>query len=378
MQPITKRFIVVLGSLLLVFGAIFGWDFVRGLFMKKYFASFTPPPVTVSAEPAMLRAWQPTLTTVGTLTAVHGVNISSEVSGVIKQVRFQSGQRVEKDQLLIQLDDTSDVADLNNSAAQLKLQQADYQRKTLLFKEHAVAKVDMDQAAALLDQAKAAVAKAQNMIEKKTIRAPFAGRIGISSMNVGQYVAPGQGLVTLQSIDPLYVQFSFPEQNLSALQVGQMLQIHVDNQPNKTFSGKITAIDSKVDEATRSILVQGVVSNPEQALFPGTFAEIQVLLPTQDKVVTVPQTAVTFTLYGDSIFVLTKESLSKDQKVQKDTKPEQIVYSAESRAVVTGERQAGWVVVKSGLKAGELVVTSGQLKLQKSARVVINNSVKLD
>ena len=322
MSPMTKRFVIVIGILVVVFGAIFGWDIVRGIFMKKYFASFTPPPVTISATAATERQWQPVLRTVGTLTSVHGVNISSEVPGLVKTVAFKSGKKVDKNQLLIQLDDATDRTDLANYAAQLKLDQADYDRKKSLLSEHAVAKADFEQATATLDQAKALVAKAQNLIEKKQIRAPFAGRVGISQINPGQYVSPGVALVTLQSIDPLYLQFSLPEQNLSSLSVGQKIELSADNQPDKKFTGMITAIDSKVDENTRSILLQATVPNADQQLFPGTFADIQVMLPQQLKVVSVPQTAITFTLYGDSVFVL------KPDAAPHHPKEEQQVYIA--------------------------------------------------
>lgn len=363
-----KRMTIVIIALVVIFGAIFGWDMLRVHFIKEFKKNFVPPPTTISTTKAITQFWQPTLTAVGSLTAINGVNVSSEVSGMVIAIRFKSGELVQKGRSLVQLDDSEDIQDLKNNQAELDLAKVDFVRKAALWKSKAVSKSTYDEALATLRQAHAQVNKSLVTISKKNIRAPFSGKIGIRQVNIGQYINPGDMLVSLQSLDPLYVDFSLPEQYLKSLYLNQRISLKVDAYPGEKFYGKITAINALVTEATRSINVQGTLPNTNYRLYPGSFANVSVYLPKRKSVVTVPQTAMTYSLYGNTVYVV--EQKGKDKK----GKP---ILRAYERYATVGPMKDNVVVIKKGIKAGEIVVTSGQNKLQNGTRVVINNSVKL-
>ena len=341
---------------------------LRKHLISQFEKNFVPPPVTISTSTAMTQSWQPTLTAVGSLTAINGVNVSSEVSGMVIAIRFKSGKLVTKGQSLVQLDDSSDIQDLKNNQAELDLAKVDFERKAVLWKSAAVSKSVYDQALATLRQARAQVNKSLVTIGKKNIRAPFSGKIGIRQVNIGQYIQPGDTLVSLQSLDPLYVDFSLPEQYLQELYLQQKISVKIDAYPSEKFYGKITAINALVTVATRSINVQGTLPNPNYRLYPGSFANVNVYLPKQKAVVIVPQTAVTYSLYGNTVYVVEQKGTDKENKP---------VLRAYERYVTVGPMKNNVVVIKKGIKTGETVVTSGQNKLQNDTRVVVNNSVKL-
>lgn len=363
-----RKMIIMVISLVVVFGLIFGWDFVKTLFIKHYFATFQPPPVTISATEAKSVDWHPQLSSVGTLGAANGVMISPEVSGIITQVYFSSGQYVKKGTLLVTIDDAVEQAQLKNYQAALVLAQLSYQRALKLYQEKAGAKADLDSAQATLVQAQANVAQTQAVIAQKNIVAPFDGKLGIDQINTGQYVSAGTPIVSLQASNPIHVSFWLPEKHLEQIYMGEPITIETEPYPDVVFHGTITAMDSEVNTQTHNIEVEGTIPNPSGKLYPGLFASVHVLLPIQSNVIVVPQTAVNFSLYGNTVYVITPQG--KDKKGKPILKAHQI-------PITIGEQRENQVVVLKGLKAGELVVTSGQLKLTEGATVTINNDVKL-
>lgn len=367
---LSKPMIFMIIGLVIVFGAIFGWGFIRGLFMKQFFAHFTPPPATISTIKARAEVWQPNLTAPGTLVAINGVQVSSEVSGMVVKILFDSGQRVKAGQPLVQLDTDDDLQDLKNYEAQLRLAKISYERQSKLYKTGSAAAAALDEARATLQQTEALTGKTRVMIEKKTIRAPFDGKIGIRQVNLGQYLNAGTSIASLQALDPLYAQFSLPEQDLRFLTLGQSVQAQVESQGTATFPGKITAINSEVNNTTRNILIQATIPNPQNLLYPGMYAQVQVQLPQQNEIITLPQTAITYNLYGDTVFVV-----KPDGKKDKAGNP---VLRAHLTYVTTGERRGNEVAILKGLQVGDEVVTSGQLKLQDGTAVTINNSVDVN
>lgn len=367
-KTLKKRMRIMLIAVFTLLGIVFGIHALEKMIMGKMMAKFMPKTVTISAAKAKSETWTPTISAVGSLVAVNGVEVSPEQAGMITEILFKSGEMVTADQPLIKLDDSTDQQDLKNLEAQLALAQLKYDQQSSLFKSKSTSEINLDEARARLQQAKASTDKAQVIINQKTIKAPFAGKIGIRKANLGQYVSPGNSLVTLQSMNPLYVQFSLPEQNLKHLSVGQPLELRIDNFPGEIFKGKINALDAEVNPQTRNILVEGLLPNDHLKLYPGMFANVNVLLPTQKNVVTVPETAVTFSLFGDSIFVI------KEKGKDEEGKP---ILKAEERYVSTGDRKNDRIAIQKNLKPGETVVTSGQLKLTDDTAVTINNSVKL-
>lgn len=368
-KQVTRNMIIMIILLIIIFGGIFGYGLMRSIFTKRYFASFTPPPVIISTTKAQLVTWQPSIASVGSLVAVNGVQVAPELPGVVEKIYFESGQMVKAGDPLVQIDDADDRQDLNNLLAQLKLAEITYHRQSVLYKNQAAARVALDQAVASLDQLRAQVAKTKVIIAKKHIVAPFAGKTGIRLVNLGQYVAAGAPLVSLQSMDPLYANFSLPQQYLQQLFVGQPVQVSVDAFADQIFPGKITAINAEVNSSTRNILVQATIPNPQLKLYPGMFANIEVMQPAQQKVIVVPQTAVTYNLYGNSVYVVKADGKDKSGKP---------ILKAHMQYVTTGDKQGNQTIVTQGLQAGDEIVTSGQLKLSDGAEVTINNSVKLN
>ncbi len=354
-------------ALLLVFGGIFTWNGIRAYFMKQYFAHAEPPAATVSTTKVQQATWQAKLTSVGSLSASDGIDIKPEVSGVITALPFHSGQTVAQGDLLVKMDDRLEQAQLLHDQATQKLAKINFERYQDLYKKHAEAKSKMDEAQAQLQQANAAVAKTQVLIAQKNIRAPFAGQVGIKLADAWQFIAAGTPIVTLQAIDPLSVKFYLPEQYLKLLAVGQKVAVKVTPFPEQEFIGEVTAINAKVDADTHNILVEAALSNKDKRLLPGLFAEVSLYLSEQKQVLLIPEAAIDFSLFGDSVYVI---------KQTGDDKEDKPVLTAERRFVIIGEKKEGMVIISKGLKLGEEVVTSGQLKLMDKAKVNINNSVQ--
>jgi membrane fusion protein (multidrug efflux system) len=362
-----KRMLIIVG---IVFGLIFGIYAVKKGIFAYFMSHYEPPAVTISATTATTKNWQSYLTSVGTLSAVNGTDISSEGAGIVTAIRFQSGQFVNQGDVLVLLQSDVEQAQLKSDQAQVILAQLNYDRLNTLLRKNVSSHSEFDTVAARLAETKAAVEGTEAKIRQKTITAPFSGKIGIRQINLGQYVAAGTTMVTLQSLDPLYVEFNLPEQYLSELYLQQPIEITINGNSAevKTVKGVITAINAKVDQTTRNILVQATLPNKDLQLYPGMFALTRVWLREQKNVITLPQTAISYSLHGDSVFIIKPDEKNK----KKDP-----VLHAFRQYVKVGERRGDEVAILDGLKAGDNVVTSGQLKLQNGTHVIIDNSVEL-
>ncbi len=397
--------IIALG---VVFGGIIAFNLFKSFMIKRFFATYEPPAVTVSSVTAVKKNWEPRISAVGNFMAINGVDVNSQAAGNVVKIHFESGQYLEKDQPLIDIDDSVDQATLKFNKADLALKQLSYQRQADLFKRGATSSSNVDEATANLQQAQANVEKTQAEIRQKHILAPFSGRLGIRQVNLGQYITPGQtSIVTLQSMDPLFLEFYLPEQMLKRLHINQEIQFSVEGIPHTLFEGKITALNAKVDTNTHNILVQATVPNcpttkdsklvtvnkqkdgekmlvtcdsnlnaknklSQFAFIPGMFASISVEQPAVPNVVVLPSTAISYSLYGNSVFVIEKDKDGKKDSEGKDILRVKRVF------VSTGEQEGNFTVIKKGVEAGQQVVSSGELKLQNGTRVVINNSVELN
>jgi membrane fusion protein (multidrug efflux system) len=360
-----KRMAIMLLTVGILFGAIFGYHAYNSRMMKKSMASFQPPPVTVTAMKAEYQSWQPQLKSVGSLRAVRGVDITSEVAGLVRAVLFISGGDAKEGQVLVQLNADSDIARLHSLQADADLADTVYERDKKQFAVQAISQAALDADASDLKNKKAQVAEQAALVDKKTIRAPFAGRLGISTFNPGQYVNPGDKIVTLQSLDAIYADFYLPQQELSRISLGQAVVATTDTYPGRTFTGRITTIDPKVDAATRNVQVEATVSNPGHKLLPGMYASVEVKAGAVQRFLTLPQTAVTFNPYGETVFV-----------VETGKGPEgKTVLTVRQTFVTTGPTRGDQIAILRGIQEGEVVVTSGQLKLKNGSRVIIDNKV---
>ena len=300
--------------------------------------------------------WQPYLTSVGSLVAVAGVDVSNELAGKVTAIQFESGQSVRKGQLLVKLDTSTDEAELKGLQADELLAQVQLKRSKQLLGQQFISQSAYDLNRAQLAQAQSAVTAKQSVIAKKHIRAPFDGKLGIRLVDLGQYLAEGSAIVSLQKLDPIYVDFTLPEQHLADLTIGQNLTITVQAYPGKTFHGEISAIHPAIDIGTRSIAIRATIKNPDQILRPGMFADVQILSSQQKAVLTLPDTAITYNPYGESVFVI--KSSEQGLTVQR-------------QQIETGETRAGRVQIVRGLAAGDRVVSAGQVKLRNDMPVTI-------
>lgn len=358
-----KRMIIAIAALVIVFGGIFGWKAFIGYQTGKYFANFQPPPVTVSTGATTVERWQPRVEAVGSLAAVRGVDIAAEVAGVIADIRFNSGDAVKQGNVLVQLDDAAEQAELPGLRARARQAEQNLARAKRLSEQGLAAKEALDTAQSEYDQARSTLRAREVTIDKKAIRAPFPGKLGIRQVNVGEYVQPSATIVTLQSLSPLYVNFTLPQQQLGRVEPGQPLTIIADAFTDP-FTGRISAVSPKIDPSSRNFAVQGEVANEDEKLRPGMFVEISVETGSEAERVTVPRTAVSYSLYGDSVYVVA-EPKEGDLPV------------AEERFVRTGEERNGRVAILEGVQVGDTVVTAGQLKLRDGARLNIDNDVEL-
>lgn len=357
-----RRMIIVIAALAVVFGGIFGWKAFQGYQVARYRASMKPPAVTVSSTVARREQWQPKISAVGGLSAIQGVEVSSEVPGKVGSINFESGHQVEKGALLVQLDASAELGQLRAVKAELALKRLDYERAKGLVRSAAVSQAQLDRAKSEMESMEGKVAEQRALVAKKSIRAPFAGSLGIRRVNVGEFVSPGTEIVTLQSLDPIYVDFTLPEKHLNDLAIGQGVEVEVGAYPKEIFLGAVNAVSPKVEATTRNVRVQATLGNAALRLRPGMFARVSVLVAGASSVVTVPRTVVTFYPYGDSVFLID----------EKDS-----TLTVERRQVETGRIREGRVEIVQGLKAGDLVVNTGQLKLRSGQRVRIDNSVVL-
>ncbi|MFZ5861340.1 MAG: efflux RND transporter periplasmic adaptor subunit [Nitrospirota bacterium] len=378
-----RRMIVMLVSTGLVLGGIFGFKWFGNKMMNQFFDNMPMPPVAITATDAQEQTWAATIEAVGTVTAVNGIAVSAEVAGVVRSIHFQSGDRVAAGAVLMMLDSVVDQAELRTLEAQRDLAEADLARGRDLFGSEVMAKSQFDRVESAAAQAAARVEAQRALIAKKTIRAPFSGVLGIRRANLGQYVSPGTPLVTLQSLDPIYVNFALPEQRLGLLAVGQPVAAVVDAFSDAAFEGRITAIEPRVDENTRNFDLQATFRNADRRLQPGLFARVRIALPTSERYVVVPQTSVSYNPYGNSVYVIQEAAHSPSDAT--NTNPAEGAHATPTgqgptltvtrRLIKTGPTRGDFVAVVEGLKPGERVATSGLLKLRNDAVVVINNAV---
>jgi membrane fusion protein (multidrug efflux system) len=366
----TKRMLIMLGCVVLLVAALALGKFLQ---IRQLIASSPKPgPQIVTATKVESLEWQPQLNAVGTLTAVRGVDLASEIAGLVREVRFKSGQDVQSGAVLVQLNADSDSAQLRSLEAAAELAATVLARDQAQLQAQGVSRAQVDADLADLKGKKALVAQQAAVVAKKTIRAPFSGRLGITTINPGQYLSPGDKIVTLQTIDPIYIDFFVPQKQLSGLSVGQALNLNNDAYSGVAFPGKISAINPKVDPTTRNVQVEATVANAKRQLMPGMFADVKVDMGEKLRYLTLPQTAITYNPYGSTVFVL-KPDEGKDARKDERGNPQLV---ARQVFVTTGPTRGDQVAVLKGLSAGQLVVTSGQLKLKNGTPVVVDNSVQ--
>jgi membrane fusion protein, multidrug efflux system len=354
---------IIVGALLAVLvGGLVWFNYFRGQMIKQFFANNKPPPVAVSAAEAKSEVVPNLLTAVGGLSAVHQVDVSADVNGRVTEIKFEPGTHVEAGTPLVQMFDAPEQGDLANYKAQSTVAQLSLDRAKQLASRQFGPQATVDTAQAAYDQALAGIAKTEALISQKLVRAPFSGDLGVRKVEVGQYLTAGTAIVSLTDLSELWANFTVTEKDSGNLKVGQPVRLKVDAYPGRTFDAKITTIEPQISADTRNIRVQATISNPEKILKPGMFVTTTVVLPDKPAVVTVPETAVDYTLYGDSVFVIT-------EKKEADGKTS---LSAVRTFVQTGNRVEGRVEIVKGVKPGDKVVAVGQLKLQSGAAVSIS------
>ncbi|HYL33129.1 MAG TPA: efflux RND transporter periplasmic adaptor subunit [Stellaceae bacterium] len=366
MSPLAKRMIIMLAIAAVVLFIIFGFEAFRSIMIGKAMRAFANPPQTVSTVVATTQEWQPTLTAVGSLRAVNGAELSLEVAGVVDKLYFQSGNDVSAGTVLMTLRSDDDVAKLHALQATADLDAINLARDEKQLKVNAVSKAQVDTDSATLRNAQAQVAEQQAIVDKKTLRAPFAGHLGIRAIDVGQYLAAGTNIVTLQALDPIYVDFTLPQQALAEVREGQLVTATVDTYADQSFVGKITAINPVVDVATRNVQVRASLANPDHLLLPGMYAKVTIDIGSEERYVTLPQTAIIYNPYGNTVYVVQDKGKDAQGHPQLD---------AQQAFVTTGPTRGDQVAILKGVDAGTTVVSAGQMKLRNGSRLIINNSV---
>jgi membrane fusion protein, multidrug efflux system len=355
------------GSLFAVFALLFVFADIKASQFNKMSSMKPPMPVeTVTSAVAKEEDWAETFSSVGSVSPVQGAMVAAELGGTVSEVAFQSGADAKKGDLLMKLDTSAEVAQLRTAEADLELARSDLQRAKDLQSRQVISKADFDSADSKVKQKQGTVDNMRSMMAKKEVHAPFDGQLGIRQVNVGQMINPGQQLVSLQSIDPVYVDFALPQQALPKLVQGLETQVSIDGLPGEKFEGKLTAINSAVDISTRNVTLQATLENSKHILHPGMFVRVDVVLPIKNKTLVIPGTAVSYAPYGDSVYVIEKK---KDEKTGKETETLRQVF------VRIGEARGDFVSVTEGLRAGETVVSTGVFKLRNGMAVMINNDL---
>ena len=363
-----KRMIIMLVIVGVVLGLIFGFEWVAlPKIMKGVLASQANPPQTISDTVAQKQDWQPQMTAIGSLRAVHGADLSAQIGGIVSAIHFDSGADVAEGALLVELSSADDQAKLESLKAQSQLAQITYDRDQRQFQAQAVSKQIVDTDAQTLKSDLAQVAQQQATLDYKTIKAPFAGRIGIRQVDVGQYLAPGTAVVTLQALDPIYIDFNLPQQALAQIAVGQNVNVTVDTFPGKQFLGKISAVNSKVDLSSRNVQIRATLDNHDHKLLPGMFASAAIDVGGKQSYVTLPQTAVTYNPFGSTVYLV--DNKGKDANGQDQLVARQVF-------VTTGDVRGDQVAILKGVNVGDTVVTAGQIKLRNGSPLHIDNSVQ--
>jgi len=376
----TKRMLIMIGGLVVLVLILAGGFFMH---IKTLMASAPKPfPQTVTSTKVASTDWQPAMAAVGSVVPVRGVDVTTEIAGLVREIHFKSGQDVKKGDILVELNADSDKAQLQALDAAADLSASVLKRDKAQFDAQAIAQAQVDADAADLKSKRALAAQQQANIDKKTIRAPFSGKLGITTVNPGQYLNPGDKIVTLQTIDPIYVDFNLPQKAVGSLQAGQVVNVTSDGFAGVSFPGKITAISPKVDTTTRNVVVEATFANPKRQLLPGMFANASVEVGDKKHYLTLPQTAITYNPYGSTVFVvLTADEAAAAAKAAASGASAPAPAASGSGLVVqqvfvtTGETRGDQVAILKGLKEGQQVVTSGQVKLKNGTSIVIDNSV---
>ena len=363
----TKRMIIMLIAVGVVFGGVFGFQIFKNTMIKKFMSSMPQPPQTVSTVTAATEEWQPRIEAVGSLRAVNGSDLAFEVPGIVKELHFKSGDDVAAGDILLTLRADDDVAKLAALQATAALSEIVHQRDQEQFKIKAVSQATLDADAANLKNAKAQVAEQEAVIAKKTLRAPFAGHLGVRAVDIGQYISAGTAVVTLQALDPIYADFFLPQQALNQVRLEQAVTIKVDTYPNQDFAGTITAINPKVDQATRNVQVRATLNNPDRRLLPGMYASVSIAAGDKQRYVTLPQTAVTYNPYGETVYIVDDKGNDPQGRPQ---------LAARQVFVTAGSKRGDQVAIMSGVEEGQAIVTAGQMKLRNGTPVMIDNTIR--
>ena len=360
--------IIMLISVFVLFGLIFGWKGFKAVMLARYFSHMHEATVTVSPMKVGFSTWNPVLKGVGSLRAIIGVEVTTELAGMVQKIYLRPGTLVKEGDLLVQLNADSEIGQLQSLEAQVVLAKLTFERDKAQYAVHAVSKQAVDTDEWSLKNLQGQVTQQSANVQKKTLRAPFTGRIGISHVNPGQYLTPGDKVTTLQTLNPIYFDFYMPQQALAQLKLNQETILSTDTFLNKKFHGKITTIEPAVDTNNRNVLVEATIANPKFELTPGMFANVEVDTATPLIYLTLPQSAVSFNPYGDIVYVI-KDSGKKDSQHHP-------VLVAHQVFVTTGDTRGDQIAILKGLHDGDIVVTSGQLKLKNGSLVTINNTVQ--
>jgi len=368
--PYIRATLIAILLLIVIVGVLgyFKVTQIMGFVALAKSGAFKQPPTAVTTTVASTSEWQPTMDTVGTMMAINGVTVSTDLAGIVDKIAFISGTKVKAGDLLVHLNTDQEQAQLAQAQAQLDLARVTLNRDRDLLAKRTIAQSDYDNAQANYRQFQATVDQYQALIARKTLRAPFDGVVGIRQANLGQYLKEGDPVVTLQSFDPIYVNFTLPQQDLGKLTVGQVVNVQLDAYGQHIFPGRINAINSMVDLATRNVQVQATLPNSDLKLRPGMFGKVSVILPQHEAVIALPVSSVHYAPYGDSVFIVT-EAKGEDGKPYKTVK---------EQFVKLGPARGDLISVTSGVKPGDEVVTSGVFRLKSGAPIIVNNKVQPD
>jgi membrane fusion protein (multidrug efflux system) len=361
----SRTMIKMLALTALFFGGIFGWKMFVGMQIQKQMQSMPPPVATVSAVQLSAETWTPIIKAVGSLRTARGVDVTPQEGGLVTELHFDSGDWVKSGQLLVQQYIADEQAQLDGLIAAREFAELNFQRNQNLIEENLVSEFDFDASQTEVQRAKAAETNLRLRIKKKSIRAPFAGQLGIRKIDLGQHIEPGDTIARLEARNQMLVDFPVPQREFGRLSLQQAITVYVDAWPGREFPGVIKAIEPQVERETRNIRLRGLLNNPDGDLVPGMFAQIDIKLPKAEQVVTAPQSAITYSPYGDSVYVI--EEVVDESGVTRQ--------QVSNTFVVTGTKRGDQVAVVSGLEAGTRVVTSGQQKLRNGVYVNVDNSV---
>ena len=371
-----KRMILMLVAALVIFGGVFGIKAMIGAQTNKFFDNMPQPAVAVSSANASTQAWSDDAEAVGTFVAVNGADVTTESGGVVRSIEFDAGQPVRAGAVLVRLNSANEEATLRSLEASAKLAKVQADRWRKLGADKLVSLDDVQSKVTAAATAQAQVDAQRALIEQKTIRAPFSGVLGIRKVNLGQFVSPGDAIVSLQQLDPIYLDFSLPEQEIGKMVVGTRIRASVDALPGQVFEGRINAVEPQVDTNTRNFKVQATLANPGGKLKPGSFAHVDFDTGEARRVVVIPQTAISFNPYGNAVYVISKVRRAEGEKDMQGKPLTGDKFVVTQRFVKTGATRGDLIAVTDGLKPGEQVVTSGLLKLRNDAEVTINNAVQ--